>query len=280
MGSKQSSEQNSKKNALLIPYEGKNTEYNNIEIGGKNHSSYNGVKSDFGLSSEKGEQTTKDSTYFQNGSNTKNKLNQSQTKISNQVESKAKDLVEVTFIWKEKGNDVFITGSFAGWKQWFMLEKQGDIFYRKLQLPKEKHYFKFIVDKDWKCSDNYNKEVDYTGNVNNSVDLTYVESPKTKETQRNGESSLKNIQKLKAITKNKLKSNNNGSYNEIYPERSGLNTETPIIPSGYINNFDINNFSIQYKIGNPTYINLSYNEIYCNSNNSTSEISLPPHINM
>lgn len=273
MGSQQSSEQHNKLNVFLTSHDGKVTEYNNLGIGAKELSSYKGVKTDFALSSEKGEQATKDSSNFLNNHTLQNDQTQTQTHTL----SKPNELIEVTFFWKDKGEDVFITGSFAGWKQWFMLEKQGDVFFRKLQLPREKHYFKFIVDKDWRCADNYNKETDDKGNLNNMVDLTYIESPKKKDKNK-----IDNSQKNMKIpnTKVKLKPNDCGSYSEIYPERSGLNTETPIIPSCYTNNFDINNFSFQNKIGKPSYINLSYKEIYCNSNNSTAEISLPPHINM
>lgn len=271
MGSQQSSEQHNKRNAFLTSHDGKTTEYHNLGIGGREMSSYKGVKTDFGLSSDKGEQVTKESTNFHN-----NTMTADQTQ--NHTQTKPEELVEITFIWKDSGNDVFITGSFAGWKQWFMLDRQGDVFVRKLQLPRGKHYFKFIVDKDWKCGDNYNKETDDKGNVNNTIDFTFIESPKGKDKAKLDPSQTSNQKTV--VLKKKTKPNEMGSYSEIYPERSGLNTETPVIPSCYTNNFDINNFSFQNRIGKPSFINLTYKEIYCNSNSSTAEISLPPHINM
>lgn len=265
MGSQQSSEQHNRRHNIIAGYDGRATEIQNMETN-RDLSSYKGVKTDFGMSSDRGEDITQESTRIQ------------QTVTDTTVNSTQKDFVEITFVWKEPGNDVFITGSFANWKQWFMLEKQENgIFYRKLQLPKEKHYFKFIVDKDWKYSTNYETISDEKGNINNVVDLTYINI--NNSTVKKNTSNQANISKPTELKKKKLVKENN-SYSEVYPERSGLNSDTPMIPSCYTNYFDLNNFSFQNKIGKPSFINLNYKELYCNSNNSTAEISQPPHINM
>ena len=94
----------------------------------------------------------------------------------------SKTLVEYSFYWKDGGNDVYITGSFSNWKSWFKLEKIGEnLFHIKLLLPKDKHYFKFIIDKEWKHSSYYNSEVDEKGNTNNIVDLSTLSSCSTKK---------------------------------------------------------------------------------------------------
>jgi len=259
MGSQQSLNQNNSTN--------KNNNNNNIKITtniedkkinknrDKDYSSYKGIKSDNdkGVSSE---DDMIEDPYTNKNINNSNQNNQ---------------IVEIIFYWKEGGNDVFITGSFALWKQYFMLERQGDIFYRKINLNNEKHYFKFIVDKEWKVSSYYDKVYDDKGNISNVIDLSNM----NKSNQNS-----KNEQSNKNLKSQKIVETDPNSYNEIYPERSVLNSETPLIPTAYSTKFNLNNTSFQKRLGQPKFINLNYQEHYNNSNNSTSEISLPSHLNM
>lgn len=267
MGSQQSSDQRSKKNNLLSNISAKNPYENaNMEFGGKDFSSYKGVRTDMEMSSSgKAESNTKDTN----------------TPQSQQTNTVSNELVDVTFFWNQGGNDVFITGSFAQWTQWFMLEKKNEVFYIQLQLPKEKHFFKFIVDNQWICSNNYEITYDDKGQPNNVVDLKNLvfTSKQNDNSQQQNDTKIQNTKKVKKNPQiTKIPQQN--SYSEIYPDRSGLNSETPMIPSSYTNKFNLNNISFQSKIGKPNYIDLDFKELYSHSNSSTGEISLPPHINM
>lgn len=201
------------------------------------------------------------------------------------------NLTEVTLKWTNGGKEVFVTGSFANWKQWFTLEKQGDIFCRKILLPKEKHYFKFIVDKEWKYSTSYETQSDEKGNVNNFVDLTKVSNRKgtgpnttsTNNTTNEGGKSPNNFKK--DIKRKKPDITTLGSYSDLKPERSGLNSDTPLVPCSYSNAFKIDNMSNQEYKGNRNFLRCDSHapagEVqYSNCNMSSGSIGIPPHVNM
>lgn len=277
MGSEQSASKKSKQNKNNILGDS-NVNY---EFGGKELSSYKGVKTEYAVSSDNGEDITKDTVnsknYFLDPISTNEKPNEKNSK--NETEG-----IEIMFVWKEGGNDVFITGSFAGWKQYFMLDKKDDYYYRKIVLSKEKHFFKFIVDKEWKCSNNYESISDEHGNINNFIDLTNMGFGFNELDNSNKQAKTPNQNKKDQQSKNALKKPRNAddynNYSEIYPDRSELNSETPLIPSSYCNKFSLENNSFQYKIGKNKYIDNLFIEDYYYSNNSSNEICKPPHINV
>jgi hypothetical protein len=39
-------------------------------------------------------------------------------------------------------NEVFVTGDFDDWKQTIKLDKEGDVFKKTVELPKQKHHYK------------------------------------------------------------------------------------------------------------------------------------------
>ena len=109
-------------------------------------------------------------------------------------------------IWKEGGNDVKIAGSFGNWKTTNMkknFSKKNIIFEKEIPIPnilKEKYQFKFIVDDEWKYSDNYPKIKDDNGNINNYIDNTFINEHsnfvrnKNNETvSYNNETNVKNL---------------------------------------------------------------------------------------
>lgn len=188
------------------------------------------------------------------------------------------ELVEVTFIWKEGGNDVFITGTFSDWKQWLSLEKIGDSFRLKILLPREKHLFKFIVDKQWVCSKNYSSETDEYGNTNNFIDLNAKKEEKPKK-------EVIRTAPTERSRKQSLPSQNADSFSEVKPERSDLNTDSPAIPGSYEHNFDINDLSVQEKKGKRHYLNWESEKRmgdhqYDSCNKSMKTIPSKPHVNM
>jgi hypothetical protein len=83
----------------------------------------------------------------------------------------------VKFLWKEGGNEVFITGTFCDWKKKFKMNKnKNNIFEEELVLEKGKYEFKFIVDGEWKCSSFYPQIKDNRGINNNCFDTTNSEN--------------------------------------------------------------------------------------------------------
>ena len=80
--------------------------------------------------------------------------------------------VPTKFIWRGGGNTVYVTGSFANWKQWFLMSRSGDdpqVFSLNLDLPRGIYQFKFIVDKVWKYSTDLPQAQDEHGNINNII---------------------------------------------------------------------------------------------------------------
>ncbi|KAF8947015.1 hypothetical protein BGZ47_010545 [Haplosporangium gracile] len=80
-------------------------------------------------------------------------------------------LVAHTFQWKNGGDVVKVTGTFDNWEESIVLEKargnqdQSEIM---VNLDRtQKTLFKFIVDGQWKCTDEFPTEYDSNGNLNN-----------------------------------------------------------------------------------------------------------------
>ncbi|KAG0322493.1 hypothetical protein BGZ97_006063 [Linnemannia gamsii] len=80
-------------------------------------------------------------------------------------------LVAHTFQWKNGGGVVKVTGTFDNWEESIVLKKvrgnqdQSEII---IDLDRtQKTLFKFIVDGQWKCTDEFPTEYDSVGNLNN-----------------------------------------------------------------------------------------------------------------
>ena len=96
---------------------------------------------------------------------------------SNQNNNKPKDnntSFIYTFIWDEGGNEVKIIGSFSNWKDTYEMKKdiKDNIYTISLPLQKDKYWYKFIVDGEWKYAKNQQIEEDNNGNINNCLDLS------------------------------------------------------------------------------------------------------------
>lgn len=143
-------------------------------------------------------------------------------------------VLETTITWTEGGNEVFVTGSFSEWKQWFSMEKVGNIHILKLFLPKGKHYIKFIVDKIWVCSSYYETFLDDKGNLNNIIN-NLVDKEKL---------SVKDAHSIKPRNKEKklraLSDASQNYYSDTKPERSNLKVNIPLLPCPYKSNFVFN----------------------------------------
>lgn len=264
MGSQQS--QITEKNKILNLSEKKNCSVGFLL---KDFSSYKGVKSLESSEKDVALVSTKD------------------TVISNPKEKREikplSDESEVTFIWTEGGSSLFLVGSFSNWNQRFKLNKLNDYtFSTTVVLPRGKHYFKFIVDKEWRYSKNYRIETDEDNNVNNVIDTTINTIDYKSQQKGNLESKKKQnttTSDLLSLESKKKRITYKNSYNEIYPDPSDLNSDAPILPEIYDEIFDINNNSKQNYIANNSYYYYNDNK-YNHSNSSFENVIVPPHVNL
>ena len=204
----------------------------------------------------------------------------------NETENIANDLkIPTLFQWKEKGNNIIITGSFCGWNRKFPMKKNenNDIYELLLYLPQGEYQFKFIVDGIWKCSNFYKTVSDQNGNTNNYLDNTIELNKKIREIKNNDICLDKNALKKKyeedKISINISKNNVNSSdkmkkiYGIYFPQKEQLNLEPPRLPQNYILPIDMCNF---VNIGNKNFI---YDKMKNNLIKMNYKITKsPPHI--
>ena len=108
----------------------------------------------------------------------KNEL-QKVKKENNDFKMKQPKRFATVFQWDGDGKNVYLTGSFCDWNQFFEMEKQEDPdnnknnkFILTLFLPKGAYQYKFKIDDQWKCNSNFPTCSDKNGNINNIIDLT------------------------------------------------------------------------------------------------------------
>ena len=238
-------------------------------------SSYKGMKSD--TSSTKNNKNPK-----------KKKINESSSSMSSSSETKTKTKEETTiskkdervpfkFEWKEGGNKVTITGSFlSNWTVFIEMVKnpENGFFEFNINLPKEVHQFKFVVDNIWKCSNNYPVSNDGHGNINNVIDLTNFIPPEEVDKKNNNE---KNDNKKSDKEKKKSKSKN--EYDCYVPNKNEMNIDAPFIPPHYINFYDIDYNTRQNLIGKKKYLHFVEKDIL-SENSCYKNILSCPHVNL
>ena len=102
----------------------------------------------------------------------KSKLN-----ISPKYENKS-EIYTAVFQWDGNDKNVYLTGDFCQWQQFFEMrkyekeDKNGDIitkFFLILFLPKGTYQYKFKINNIWKCNSNFPTCSDADGNINNVV---------------------------------------------------------------------------------------------------------------
>ncbi|CAG8442650.1 6769_t:CDS:2 [Ambispora gerdemannii] len=74
--------------------------------------------------------------------------------------------------WSQGGNNVFVTGSFNNWNKNIRLCKSSNDFTTVISLPSGTHKLKFIVDDEWKCSNDLEIATDPDGNLVNYVEVS------------------------------------------------------------------------------------------------------------
>ena len=145
------------------------------------------------------------------------------TQIEHSSQEKKEDLKEpkkypYKFEWKGNGKSVLLTGDFLdNWNGIKVMIKnnENDIFEKVVYLTKTKHQFKFIVDDNWICSEQYPTMHDERGIMNNFIDLKNYNPP---------ESLIKNEEskRIKAYNEQKEKKYINKYYKTNEYERKSL----------------------------------------------------------
>ena len=219
----------------------------------------------------------------------KNNINiqQSDNYISDQItqektHSENNSSLYYNITWDGEGNDVKIKGSFDSWnKKYEMKKNKNNVFEYEIPISnihKDKSvFFKFIVDNDWKCSDNYPNKKDGQGNLNNYIDENYINEHPENIRNYNNETltSTNNNTKLN-LDKSKDNSkdiNNRSIYGNIYPNDDQMNQEAPNMPDVLDISIGLNAFSPQQIIGNKNYLRY----IPVNLCSSYKNIFLPGH---
>ena len=78
--------------------------------------------------------------------------------------------IPVTFEWDKGGNNVYVTGNFCNWNQFFLMKKdKKGKFNLKLNLPKGIYQYKFKVDEEWEYNDKF-PTCNENGIINNYID--------------------------------------------------------------------------------------------------------------
>lgn len=104
---------------------------------------------------------------------------QNENKENNDFTKKKQKRFATVFQWDGDGKNVYLTGSFCDWHQFFEMEKcedpennKNNKFLLTLFLPKGEYQYKFKIDEQWKCNSNFPTCSDKNGNINNIIDLT------------------------------------------------------------------------------------------------------------
>ena len=90
----------------------------------------------------------------------------------NYISDKKYRLYSILFQWEGEAEKVYLTGSFCNWINFYEMEKIKNKFYFTLFLPKGVYQYKFKVDSDWKCNNNFPTCSDPDGNINNYINVT------------------------------------------------------------------------------------------------------------
>ena len=242
-----------------------------------------------------------------------NEKERNNNKNSNKQENeKEKEIekIKTLFEWDGGGQEVYLTGSFCDWKQFFKMDKNDNgKFSLVLDLPRGFHQYKFKIDEKWEFSKNHLK-FEENGNINNYIDTTdyqnedenkLIEEDKNKKSDNNKNKTIEKEEKKgieKPEEKNNIKVNNKSpgkkkkknkkrlssthsvnflnsqnNYTIYYPLKSELNIKPSTLPSLYKAHFILNEDfkpKKERKFTKIEYVNDSSNSESSESSSSSS----------
>ena len=168
--------------------------------------------------------------------------NQSTTTENTKCSETNHNTFPYTFQWTEGGEEVLMKGDFLeNWNREVELKKNTKTGYHEvtLNIPRILLKFKFVVDKKWICSSNYQTSND-NNNINNYIDFSNYNIID----ENNNENETKGKKKKKKCNKDI------NEYNSLFPKIGEFSIEPKILPSNYANFFDLNFASKQNELIN------------------------------
>ncbi|KAJ3180100.1 hypothetical protein HDU87_002325 [Geranomyces variabilis] len=81
-------------------------------------------------------------------------------------------VIPIMISWAQGGGAVYVTGTFNNWKQKVRMSRSNADFTTVIDMPPGTHRFKFIVDDEWKCSEDLPIASDSEGNLVNYLEVT------------------------------------------------------------------------------------------------------------
>ena len=132
------------------------------------------------------------------------------------------EIFAAVFQWDGSEKNVYLTGSFCNWLQFFEMRKfesnennsiqNNNKLYLILFLPKGTYQYKFKINSEWKCNSNFPTCSDKDGNINNVITLP---SNKIEEGTTDCTTSYITVPKLEEAY-NKINSLNEFSYKDYF----------------------------------------------------------------
>uniref|UniRef100_A0A0X3PWS3 5'-AMP-activated protein kinase subunit beta-1 n=1 Tax=Schistocephalus solidus TaxID=70667 RepID=A0A0X3PWS3_SCHSO len=96
-------------------------------------------------------------------------LNNQEAPFDTSDEPPPQPTLPTVFKWEGGGKDVYISGTFNGWKSKIPMVKSKQNFYTIIDLPEGEHQYKFIVDGQWKLGKDQPTVTSSTGVQNNTI---------------------------------------------------------------------------------------------------------------
>ena len=195
--------------------------------------------------------------------------------------------IRTEFYWDEGGNNIYITGSFCDWKEFFLMEKkEKGVYIKVLMLQPGFYQYKFKVDDNWAYSKKQPKFEDSNGNVNNFIDTTNININDINNKNKNEveEEIKEKNSKDKNNKNNNIKRNssnnslgllNNVEYSTYIPLKGEFNIKPLSLPglykTHYILNEKKNKIIKERKFSQIEYVDQTNNSIHSLSNSKYLE---------
>ena len=211
-------------------------------------------------------------------------LNKS-TKMDSTFDNQS-ELVPFKFEWKVNNNnenkeiEVMIAGTFLNnWNTFIKMDKnpETNIYEYKTLLKREKHFFKYLINNKWLCSDLYPKVQDNSNNTNNFIDLTNCDVNLNINDNISENKNEITVKKEKNKKRKKFENNRkNEGYGLNFPLIKDLNGKAPIVMDHYKETFLIDNQSNQDKLFSLNQFS-DFQKCHSNGNRSYKQIYIFPH---